>query len=273
MSINENEEELLDFKEEEKEKKPRNNLPFIVVAVLIVGFALGSIFGSAYDITNWLGNSENDNLLANGFEEARPHLEQHLQQQKEQELIMEHLDDLIDASEVDINLDVIGEGDKSAAVAIVNGEEIKKEELLEYEDRERQQLAGMGIDPESDEAAAMIEESRSEILDNLITNTVLMQKVEAAGIDVDEEKIDEQYQELADQFGGEEMLEQQLAQAGMEKEDLRQQIAEQLPLQTYVENYLDEVLDEDELQFSEEELRELYEMQQQQMQQQMPGEQ
>lgn len=257
---------------EGKKGNPRKSLYIILAAVLLIGFVLGSAFGGALDVAGWFGNGEpgeveevNDEI---SFEEAKPQLEQQLRQEKEQEIIMQHLDDLIEASDVETNLDVIGEGDEEAAVATVNGEEIKKEELLEMEEQEKQQLMMMGMDPESEEAAQMIEERRPEILDNLIANTVLLQKVEEEGISISDERVEEEYQQYAEQVGGEEMLKEQLEQAGFTKEEFKQEIAEQLPIQTYVENYIEENLDEEDLEFTEEELRELFEEQQQQMQQQ-----
>lgn len=256
---------------EEKMKNPRKKQSIIiaVAAVLLVGFVVGSVFGGAFVMGDWFGNGEN------GFEEARPQLEQQLKEAKEHELIMQHLENLREASIIETNLDVIGEGDKDAAVATINGEKIIKEELLELEEQEKQQLVMMGMDPESEEAAQMIEQQRPQLLENLIMNAILLQKVEDEGITVSEEEVEEEYRYYAEQFGGEEMLEQQLQQAGLTADDLKQEIARQLPIIAYVDNYIKENLDEDELDFSEEELRELYEQQQmelemqQQMEQQM----
>ena len=114
----------------------------IVAAVLVVGFAIGTVFGGFTDIA---GNGEpveedpadliGDPDGENGFEEAKPQLEQQLNQQKEQEVIMEHMDELRGEAAVETNLEVIGEGDESTVVAEVNGEEITKEELLAMEEQ------------------------------------------------------------------------------------------------------------------------------------------
>jgi FKBP-type peptidyl-prolyl cis-trans isomerase (trigger factor) len=258
MSINEN--------GEGETRKSRKKLYTIMVAVLVMGFVLGSLFGSTVDVTAWFGKGEPGDVETEGgndFEEAKPLLEQQLRQEKEQEIIKQHLDDLRDAADVETNLDDIGESVENLVVASVNGEEIMKEELLELEEKEKQQLMMMGLDPESDEVAQMMEEARPQILENLIVNVLLMQKIEEEGISASEEKVEEQYQQYVEQFGGEEMLEQQLEQAGITKDELMQEIVKQLSIQNYIKNYLAENLNEDELNFSEEELRELYEAQQQ----------
>ncbi len=262
MSINEN-------GEGKKPKSRQKSYIIVVVVLLVVGLAFGSLFGGAADLFARLGNGEQGDVgQISGeisFEEAKPRLEQELRQRKENEILMQHLDDLIVASNIEISLDVIGTGDEGAVVAMVNREEIKKEELLALEEQEKQQLVMMGLDPESEEAAQMMEQMRPQILDNLIANKVLMQKIEEDGVSASEVQVEEHYQQYAAQFGGEEMLEQQLEQAGLTKDDLKQEIYEQLPIQIYVENYLAENLSEDELVFPESELKELYEAQQQQM--------
>jgi DNA-binding transcriptional ArsR family regulator len=265
MTVSENGEEKL------KKSRSKKVFPIIIVAVLLAGFLIGNLFGSTVDVAAWFGNGETGEVETNGgngFEEAKPQLEQQLRQGKEQEVIMQHLDDLRDAANVETNLDVIDQGDGNVVVASINGEEISKEELLEAEEQEKQQLMMMGMDPESEEAAQKIAEARPQILEKLIANVLLSQKIEEEGISASKEKVDEQYQQYVEQSGGEETLEQQLEQAGITKDELMQEIVKQLSIQTYIENYLADNLDEDELDFSEEELKELYEAQQQQMEQQ-----
>jgi len=233
-----------------------------VAAVLVLGFFLGAAFGETLGLAGFLGAAERAGA-DDGFEEARPRLEQQMRQQKEQEIIMAHVAELREAGDIETHLDAIDAEDEGAVVATVNGEEIRNDELLALQEQEMGQMAMMGLDPESEEAARIIEEMRPQLLDNLIVRALLMQRVEEEGITATEEEVEERYQEIAGQFGGEEMLEQQLEQAGQTAEDLRRQISEQLPLQTYLEDYIEEHLDEDDLDFSEEELREMYEMQQQ----------
>ncbi len=248
----------------ERKMMPRKIAYIVVAIVLLVGFGFGTIFGTTANIGGWFGNGEEQN----GFEQAKPQLEQMLIQQKEHELIMDHLDGLRQESDIEKNLEAYHPDEQDAVVATVNGEEIKNKDLFEAENFERQQLLMMGMDPQSQEAEQMMEQMRPQILDNLIYNTILLQKVEQEGITVSEQEIEQEYQMFAQQFGGEEMLEQMLADEGMTRKDLENEIEDQLAMQAYLDKYLEENLDEEDLVFSEQELRELYQLQLQQIQQQ-----
>jgi FKBP-type peptidyl-prolyl cis-trans isomerase (trigger factor) len=252
---------------DKKKVKGKNMVPrkiaFIGAAViLIISFGFGTLFGSVTNLGGWFADDDQNE----DFEAAKPQLEQQLVQEKEQELITQHLNELEQESDIQIDLEDFDQMDEDTAVATVNGEEIREAEVLELEQQQKQQLEMSGMDPDSEEAKQMMEEIRPQILDNIITNTLLSQKAEEAGIVVDENEINEQYQMFAQQFGGEEEMEQAMEQEGMSSQDLKQEIAEQLLIQNYSKKYIEENLDEDELDFSEEELRELYELQQQEMQ-------
>ncbi len=237
----------------------------ILAGILVVGLVVGSAFiGLDFD------NEEEE--PDNGFEEARPQLEQQLRQQKENELIMQHLIDLREAAEVKTYPEAIEEGEPGDVIFTINGEDVFKQSLLDFEHQERQQLAMRGVDPNSEQADQMIEQMRPDIVDNLVANTALAQKVKEVGITPSEDDIEWEYQLYVGQTGSEEELEAQLARSGFTLEDLREAIAEQLAINTYVVDYIAENLSDEDLNFSDEELRELYEqmLEQQQMQQQMP---
>jgi len=246
----------------------------IIAAVLVVGFAFGAFFGGGVGLTDWGEDEEPADITdapgdENGFEEAKPQLEQQLKQQKEQEILMGHVDELREDAEVETHLDVVGEGDESAVVATVDGEEILKEELLAMEEQQKQQLAMQGLDPDSEEADQMMEEMRPDLLENIVMIALLEQKAQKEDITVEDDEVDEYYQQFAQQAGGEEMLEEQLEEADITEEELKSDIADQMLIEQYMDHYIVENVPEDELEFSEEELRDLYEQQQQQMEQQM----
>lgn len=202
-----------------------------------------------------------------GFEQARPELERQLAQQKQNEVLMEHLGELEAAADITTALDKAASGDQDAVVATVNGEDIPYRELAAMEQQQLQNLMMQGLDPESEQAENYIAQIRPQLLGNLINISLLKQKAEAEGVTAADEQIQQQVQMYIDQFGGEETLKQQLQQAGMTMDDLRNDIADQLPVQLYMEQYISSVLDESDLVFSEEELRELYEQQKAQQQQ------
>lgn len=201
-----------------------------------------------------------------GFEELKPQLEQQLRQEKEQELLMQHLEDLEEESDVEKYPEAIEEGTEGTIVAQVDDEEIYFEQYQEQEEQQMQTMAQQGLDPESPEMQEMMEDLRPQILNNLINNVLLEKQVEEEDITVSEEDIDEQYQVFAEQAGGQDVLEQQLEEAELTEEELRGNIAQQLKVQTYISDYIEENLNPEELEFSEEELRELYEEIQQQQQ-------
>lgn len=207
---------------------------------------------------------------ADGFEQARPHLLQELQQQRQDELLMDHIEELRDTAEVETNLDDPVDVDGRMVVAVVNGENIYDDDLRQMEQQELQQLTMMGLDPESDEARQMIEQFRPQILENLISVTLIEQKAAEAGLEASEDEVEAQFQQYVQQTGGEDALQQQLGEIGLSLDDLKNEIRQQLPTQKYLEQYLSEHLSDEDMQFSEEELREAYEhqLQQQEMMEQ-----
>lgn len=202
-----------------------------------------------------------------GFEQARPELEKQLAQQKQNEVLMEHVGELEAAADITTDLDKADSGDQDAVVATVNGEDIPYRELAAMEQQQLQNLVMQGLDPEGEEAENYIAQIRPQLLGNLINISLLEQKAEEEGVSATDEQIQQQVQMYIDQFGGEDALKQQLQQAGMTMDDLQKDIANQLPIQLYMEQYVSSVLDESDLEFSEDELRELYEQQKAQQQQ------
>ncbi len=201
------------------------------------------------------------------FEELKPQLEQQLRQQKEQEIFMDHLDSLEEESSVERYPEAIEAGEEGTVVALVDNEEILFEQYQEQEEQQMQAMAQQGLDPESPEMGEIMEDFRPQILDNLINNVLLEKQVEEENIAVNEEEIDEQYQMFVEQAGGQDVLEQQLDESGITEEELRDNIAQQLKVQNYISSYIEENIDQEDLEFSEEELRELYEEMMQQQQQ------
>ncbi|WP_346866315.1 SurA N-terminal domain-containing protein [Methanocalculus sp. MSAO_Arc2] len=204
-----------------------------------------------------------------GFEAARPQLEQQLRMEIEQQMIQEHVTDLEQQAHIETDQAAIDEGPENAVIAVVNGEELLRSEMLEGKEQQMQQFRMMGMDlsdMEDEEAAQMMELLRMQVVENLVVTTLVHQVAVNQGFSATEEDVDEYYQYFAAQAGGEEALEQQLEEAGMTPEDIREDIRNQLPVEMYITTYLEENLDPDMLVFSEEELRALYEQQQQQQQ-------
>ena len=201
------------------------------------------------------------------FEAIKPQLEEHLKEEKEQELIAEHLKELEEEYNVEKYPEALSDGADETIVARVNDEEINFEQYQLREEQQMQMMIQQGMNPESPEMEQMMEELRPQILDDLVNNLVLEYKVAEENITVNDEELDEHYQMIAEQSGGEEMLKQQLEEEGFTIEELKEDITQQLKIQTYLSNFVEENLDEEQLEFSDEELRELYEEAMQQQQQ------
>lgn len=143
-------------------------------------------------------------------------------------------------------------------VATVNGEEITREELEVMLEQQKQQYQMQGMDLDSEEMSDMREQLERQILDSLIANLLMAQAAEEKGISVSEEELEQEYQDLAAQFGGEEELNQQLEAAGITREEIKEDIARTLPAQKYMESYKEENISEEDLEVSEEELKAVY---------------
>ncbi len=152
-------------------------------------------------------------------------------------------------------------------VATVNGEEITREEFLMVLEQQMMQYQMQGVDFASPEMAGMMDELIHQVLNNnFIFPILLEQKAEEEGITVGEEELDEAYEQFVMDFGGEEILEEQLEAAGMSKdellEDLEREMVVQNYLNQYMEKYLDEnpdqKIDEDEIELSADEVEEHY---------------
>jgi len=137
---------------------------------------------------------------------------------------------------------------KDSVVAIVNGEEITRS-TLETRLREAQTLyeAG-GIDLDQ-------RDMKQQVLNDIITETLILQRAAADGITATPGEIESQYQSIAEQFSDQATFQQQLANQNLTAEILRERIAQQL----VIEAFIDANLDEDDLQVTDEEVEALYE--------------
>lgn len=143
-------------------------------------------------------------------------------------------------------------------VATVNGEEIAAEELEAQLENLKASYRAQGMDLDSPEMEGMLQQARMQILDEMISMKLLEQRAEEEGIEVPEEKVDEQYQEIVEQFGDEEALLAQLEEFDLTLDELMDDIRQNATIRHYIELQVDQ----DELEVSEEEMRARYEEQQ-----------
>ena len=193
------------------------------------------------------------------FEQIRPELEQYLVQQRQNEALMRHISTLRSEADIETFLSDVDFSDENAAAARVNGEVIPVADILLMQQHELQQMHMMGLQPGSSQEQEIISSMRPQILDNLISVLLIEQQAAADGLAATDEEIDEIFQMYIQQFGGEDNLRQQMSMAGITEEELRSDIAYQIPLEKYLESFFEQALTDADLEFSEEELKALYE--------------
>ncbi|UJW57660.1 SurA N-terminal domain-containing protein [Bacillus sp. A116_S68] len=148
------------------------------------------------------------------------------------------------------------DADPDEPIAIVNGEEIPMEELQMQMSQYEMLFAQQGMDPEDEENAAMIQELQQDILDLLVNQELLNQEADAQNIEVSDEEVEEELDQMREQFEEEEEFEQALEMQNYTLEQLEEDIRQMKrvqELQTMAH------LDEDQYTVSEDEAREYYE--------------
>lgn len=150
-----------------------------------------------------------------------------------------------------------GERAPSGVVAVVNDEEINREEFEMYYQHMKSMYEMQGIDLEGEEG--MRRHLQEQILSELIGSALIIQEAEREGIKVSEEEVQESYQEILAQYESQEQLEEELSSLNMTLEDLKGNIREELLKEKYRAFYKNEKVDEEDLLVSQEELEERYE--------------
>jgi hypothetical protein len=122
--------------------------------------------------------------------------------------------------------------DNSASVATVNGTAIPK---ATYDTQLASTIASyksQGVDVAAD--TAKLSQVKTQVLDNLISNELLIQGAQSAGIKTTPAEVEKQFQTILTQAGGAEGLKTALAQNNLTEAQLRENISKQLTIQTYL---------------------------------------
>lgn len=146
---------------------------------------------------------------------------------------------------------MVGCGGKEA-VAVVNGEEVAMEEFERQLDQFKANYEQQGLPfPEGENLAQL----KQQIVDQLVSKTLLVQEADSRGITATEEEIQSQYEETVKGFPDEKAFEQALEDQGLSQEDLEGLIADSIK----IENLLDPVVEKAEVEApTEDELHKLY---------------
>lgn len=133
--------------------------------------------------------------------------------------------------------------ESDAVVATVNGEEITGSK---YNDMYSQTLMMFQQNGQDATDEAMVQE---QTLSRLIEQELLIQEVEALGIEAPSSEIDERLEQIKSQFENEEQFEEQLAQLDLTEQGLEDQLAYEIRVNKYIEQEVPEVeIDENEVQ-------------------------
>lgn len=125
-----------------------------------------------------------------------------------------------------------GDGADSGPVAVVNGEEIPRET---YEQAYAQYRAAFG-QPGS---GVTDEQLKQQTVNDLVNSFLLKQAALAGGYSATDAAVDAEINAIIEGSGGAESFATQIAQAGLTEAEVRQQVAEQLAINTYLQEALD----------------------------------
>lgn len=122
-----------------------------------------------------------------------------------------------------------------AVAATVEGEEIYQSEIDEVLAPYQQQFAQMP--PE--QRAMILQQAQSEILNQLISQRLVLQYAKEHELTVGEEEVEERIAEISENMaGGPGELDQILATMGMDREGLKKQLSTELLFNKAIENYM-----------------------------------
>ena len=139
--------------------------------------------------------------------------------------------------------------DPSAIVASVNGMDITRGELDEKMEQVKQSVPMGAVDPSQDAAFEL------QLLDELINLKLLTSLAKERNFSVSADEIDAEIAILTEQFGGEELFNQQLATLGLTKEELYENMENEL----LIRQLIDADTDIMNVEVSEEEIQATYE--------------
>ncbi|MEX0918456.1 MAG: SurA N-terminal domain-containing protein [Candidatus Paceibacterota bacterium] len=141
--------------------------------------------------------------------------------------------------------------EESSVIAVINGEDVTRSDLNALQ---AQVAAEQGFDVSTLSEAEQAQFTE-QMIDTLISQILLRQATEKAGIVVTEADIEAQWQMIRGQFPDEEAFNEALAASGVTAEELRLRIGNDLA----VETYLEQELSLSEIEASEAEIDEAYE--------------
>lgn len=129
-------------------------------------------------------------------------------------------------------------------VAKVNGEKITNADFQAQLKQAKQMTSQQGLDIDE-------EKLKTRVLDQMTGNILIKQKAKEAGISVEKNEVKAEINKVKETLGGEDAFKKQLENANLTQEDLEELTKEQLLREKYVKTQVSE----DELEVSEEEVK------------------
>jgi parvulin-like peptidyl-prolyl isomerase len=105
--------------------------------------------------------------------------------------------------------------------AIVNGQEIPMAAFLSEVEKRQAGLVQSGVDLNTPQGAAQLEQEKQQALDNMIDDVLVMQEAARQGVAVSDAELDAEMQKIITGLGGQAKFEEQLKLAGQTLEEAR----------------------------------------------------
>ncbi len=121
--------------------------------------------------------------------------------------------------------------DYPEVVAVVNGEEVSREDLLSGLNQEMQGAAEQGADVAD---AAVQSQMQASAMDRLINTVLLLQAAKSSGVEVSEEDITTEYARISGQFPDIASFEAAVAEQGLTEAQLREDMRDNLLLNAFI---------------------------------------
>jgi len=146
-------------------------------------------------------------------------------------------------------------GGPAGVIASVDGEEITQEDVEAGvgEMKMMLEMQGQEVTPDMEQGL------RQNVLNELISEILLLQEAERKDIEVSQENVDAQWDSLVQRYEGEDELQEALDEHDLTEEELRQDITDQLRVQRFLDKVVEEAMEEREIEITEQDKKDLYE--------------
>lgn len=143
--------------------------------------------------------------------------------------------------------------DENDPIAIVNGDEISQSDFERVLERQLLGYEEQGLDIESQDGQDMVDNLKIEILDQLVTEKVLLQGATSEGYEANSSEIEQQLTSIQSQFENEEQFNEALEMNGFTFDELENEIANQITIEKYTNDLIGAI------DVSEDSIKEAYE--------------